>query len=100
MRLGGTRTLTHTVSELSGGAGARTWHRLTVTVSDDDTAGVTITPTTLAVTEGAAAATYDGRALTAHAGPGARRSRLFHGHHQHDGPDHGYRGCDLTPGSP
>ena len=47
--LGGTRTLTHAVSGYGTVTSAAD---VTVTVSDDDTAGVTITPTTLAVTEG------------------------------------------------
>ena len=47
--LGGTRTLTHMVTNYPTVTSAAD---VTVTVSDDDTAGVTITPTTLAVTEG------------------------------------------------
>ena len=47
--LGGTRTLTHTVSDYPGVPSAAD---VLVTVNDNDTAGVTITPTTLTVTEG------------------------------------------------
>ena len=48
--LGGTRTLTHTVTNYPGVTSAA---NVTVTVSDDDTAGVTISPATpLTVTEG------------------------------------------------
>ena len=47
--LGGTRTLTHTVSDYPGVPSAAD---VLVTVNDNDTAGVTITPATLTVTEG------------------------------------------------
>ena len=52
--IGGTRTLAHTVT----GYGAVTVDSVEVTVTDNDTAGVTISETALEVTEGAAAATY------------------------------------------
>ena len=53
--LGGTRTLTHTVTNYPGVTRAAD---VLVTVNDNDTAGVTISETAVEVTEGAAAATY------------------------------------------
>ncbi len=53
--VGGTRTLSHTVS---GYPGVTDVADVTVTVTDNDTAGVTISPTTLTVTEEGPAATY------------------------------------------
>ena len=53
--LDGTRVLAHTVN---GYTGVTTVASVMVTVNDNDTAGVTITPTTLTVTEGEAVGTY------------------------------------------
>ena len=80
--LGGTRTLTHTVSDYPGVPSAAD---VLVTVNDNDTAGVTITPTTLTVAEGGEQ-TYTVELDTEPAGTVA--VAIDYGHRR-DGPDHG-----------
>ena len=56
--IGGTPRVMHTISGSGIGYGAVTVDSVVVTVTDDDTAGVTLSPSTLAVTEEEAGASY------------------------------------------
>ena len=80
----GTRVLAHTVSGYTGVATAAS---VTVEVTDDDTPGVSITPTTtLTVIEGGVPETY---MVVLDSEPAVSATVAINHGHQHDGTDHG-----------
>ena len=81
--LGGTRTLGHTVTVTIRGCPAR--RMSLVTVNDNDTAGVSITPTTLTVAEGGEQ-TYT---VVLDSEPAGTVAVAIDSGQRRDGPDHG-----------